>query len=260
MFLALNDFSMGTNEIKSVKTVFDIVGTIQQQGGTTLTELSTALDIPTSTAHNYLKTLETEEYIVSEDGTYHVGLRFLEHGAHARSRMKLFDVAVPEVNKLADQTGELANLLVEEHGRGVYLHRAYGDEAVQVEAHVGTRVYLHSTALGKAILAHIEEHHRNEIFEKQGLPQRTEGTVTDREELQTQLQRIKERGYAFDNGERIQGLRCVAAPVLSTTGRVLGAVSVSGPANRFREQRFREKLPTKLLEVVNVIELNTTYS
>lgn len=251
---------MGKNSIKSIKTTFEIVGTIQAQGGTTLTELSTALNIPTSTAYNYLQTLEEEEYVVSEDGTYHVGLRFLEHGAHARNRMKLFDVAVPEVDKLADQTNELANLLVEEHGRGIYLHRAYGEEAVKVEAHVGTRVYLHRTALGKAILAHLPESRRRDIFEKQGLPQRTEETVTDPDELADQLQRIEDRGYAFDSGERIKGLRCVAAPVLSTSGRVLGAVSVSGPANRFRKQRFREELPTKLLEVVNVIELNITHS
>lgn len=251
---------MGKNSIKSIKTTFDIVGMIQEQGGATLTELSTALDIPTSTAYNYLQTLEEEEYVVSEDGTYHVGLRFLEHGAHARSRMKLFDVAVPEVDKLANQTSELANLLVEEHGRGTYLHRAYGDEAVKVEAHVGTRVYLHSTALGKAILAHLPEQRRQKIFEKQGLPERTDETVTDPDELADQLQRIEDRGYAFDSGERIKGLRCVAAPVLSTSGRVLGAVSVSGPANRFRKQRFREELPTKLLEVVNVIELNITHS
>lgn len=251
---------MAKNTINSVKTMFNVVRTIQRMDGATLTELSAELDIPTSTTHNYLKTLEEEEYLVDDDGTYHVGLRFLEHGAYARNRMKLYDIAVPEVDKLADQTGELANLLVEEHGRGVYLHRAYGDEAVQVEAHVGTRVYLHSTALGKAILAHLGEERRREIFDKQGLPERTPATATDPEELAQDLAQIEERGYAYDNEERIKGLRCVAAPVLSNSGRVLGAVSISGPTNRFREDRFHEELPEKLLEVVNVIELNITHS
>lgn len=251
---------MAKNSINSIKTMFRVVRAIQRMDGATLTELSSELGLPTSTTHNYLKTLEEEEYVVADDGTYHVGLRFLEHGAYARNRMKLYDIAVPEVDKLAEQTGELANLLVEEHGRGVYLHRAYGEEAVQVEAHVGTRVYLHSTSLGKAVLAHLSEERRREIFDKQGLPQRTPSTVTDPDELSQELDEIKERGFAFDNEERIQGLRCVAAPVLSNSGRVLGAVSVSGPTNRFRKERFREELPAKLLEVVNVIELNITHS
>lgn len=251
---------MPKNSINSIKTMFDVVRTIQRMGGATLTELSAELDVPTSTTHNYLKTLEAEEYLVDDDGTYHVGLRFLEHGAYARNRLRLYDIAVPEVDKLAEETGELTNLLVEEHGRGVYLHRAYGDEAVQVEAHVGTRVYLHSTALGKAILAHLSEERRREIFDKQGLPERTSDTVTDPDELADELDEIEERGYAFDNEERISGLRCVAAPVLSNSDRVLGAVSVSGPTNRFRKDRFREELPEKLLEVVNVIELNVTHA
>jgi DNA-binding IclR family transcriptional regulator len=129
-------------------------------GGATLTELAREIDMPTSTAHNYLKTLEEEEYVVEEDGMYRVGLRFLEHGAHARDQQKLYRTAKPEIDKLADETGELGNLLVEEHDRGVYLHRVRGDDAVRVQATVGTRVFLHSTGLGKVILAHMSPNGR----------------------------------------------------------------------------------------------------
>jgi DNA-binding IclR family transcriptional regulator len=251
---------MVENEVKSCRRTFEVIRTLQELGGARLTDLAAEMGIPTSTLHNYLQTLEREEYVVSEDGVYRVGLRFLEHGAHARDRMKLFEIAKPEVDKLAEETGELANLLVEEHGRGIYLHRARGEEAVQVEAHVGTRVFLHSTALGKAILAHLPERRRDEIFERQGLPRLTDSTITDRAELREQLARIEDRGYASDDGEKISGLRCVAAPVLSTTGRVLGAVSVSGPSNRFREDHFGDVLPEKVLATVNVVELNVTHS
>ncbi|MFB6308905.1 MAG: IclR family transcriptional regulator [Haloarculaceae archaeon] len=251
---------MPKNLVKSAKTTFEIVRTLQDMDGATLTELAGEMDIPKSTAHNYLKTLEDEEYIVNDEGTYRVGIRFLEHGAYARNRMKIYETARPEVEKLAEDTGELANLLVEEHGRGSYLHRARGSEAVQVEAHVGTRVYLHSTALGKAILAHLPREECDAILDRQGMPERTEKTVTDREELYERLQTIREQGFAFDDEERLKGLRCVAAPVRNNDDRVLGAISVSGPTNRLRGDRFREELPEKLLEVVNVIELNVTHS
>jgi DNA-binding IclR family transcriptional regulator len=251
---------MAENKVKSVKKTFEIVGTIQELNGASLTELSREMGIPQSTAHNYLKSLEESEYLVNEDGTYHVGIRFLEHGAYARDRRKIYDTARPEVNKLATETGELANLLVEEHGRGSYLLRARGVDAVQVEAHVGTRVYLHSTALGKAILAHMPEDRREEILDRHGLPERTARTTTDRGQLREELAEIRDRGYAYDDEERLEGLRCVAAAVRSNSGRVLGAVSVSGPTNRLRGERFRQELPSKLLEVVNVIELNITHS
>lgn len=251
---------MVENKVKSVEKTFEIVNTIQELDGASLTTLAREMGMPQSTAHNYLKSLEESEYLVNDDGTYHVGVRFLEHGAYARNRRKIYDTARPEVNKLATETGELANLLVEEHGRGSYLLRARGVDAVQVEAHVGTRVYLHSTALGKAILAYMPEDRREEILDRHGLPERTPKTTTDREQLLEELAEIRDRGYAYDDEERLQGLRCVAAAVRSNSGRVLGAVSVSGPTNRLRGELFREELPSKLLEAVNVIELNITHS
>lgn len=248
------------NPVKSTKTTFDIVEALQALDGGGVTEVADHMDLPKSTVHNYLKTLEETEYVVKQGTDYHVGIRFLELGAYARNRMQLYEIAKKEVDRLAEETGELGNLLIEEHGRGSYLHRARGDRAVKVEEHVGTRVYLHSTALGKAILALLPEQRRQEILDTHGLPPHTERTTTDREELRAELETIRERGYSQDDGERIQGLRCVAAPVLSNEGRVLGAVSVSAPSNRMRGDVFDEEMPAKVKEVVNVIELNVTYS
>ncbi|MFD1646855.1 IclR family transcriptional regulator [Haloarchaeobius litoreus] len=254
---------MGTpakNPIKSTETTFRIVEALHSLDGAGVSELAEHTDLPRSTVHNYLSTLEQEEYVVNDGGQYEVGIRFLELGAYARNRRQIYNIAEPEVARLADETDELANFLIEEHGRGTYLQRARGEAAVQVEAHVGTRVSLHSTALGKSILAHLPESRVDEIIEMHGLEQTTPKTVTDRDELFDQLADIRERGYAFDDEERLKGLRCVAAPVLSNDNRVLGAVSVSGPSHRIRDDRFRNTLPEKVLETVNVIELNVTYS
>ncbi|MWG33457.1 IclR family transcriptional regulator [Halomarina oriensis] len=246
--------------VKSVENAFEILDALKELDGAGVSELSEHLDFPKSTIHNYLSTLLQEEYVVKDGSTYHVGIRFLEYGAFARIQMDIYDIAKPEVDTLAETTGELANLMVEQHGRGSYLHRARGDRAVQVEAHVGTRVPLHGTALGKAILAHLPEERVDEIVEMHGLQAYTPKTVTDRAELDEDLAEIREAGVAFDDEERLPGLRCVAAPILSNNGRVLGAISVSGPSNRIRDERFTETLPNRVLETVNVIELNVTYS
>lgn len=254
---------MGTpakNPIKSTETTFAIVEALKTLDGAGVSELADHTGLPRSTVHNYLSTLEQEEYVVNDGGHYEVGIRFLELGAYARNRKKIYEIANPEVQRLAEETGELANFLIEEHGRGTYLQRARGDQAVQVEAHVGTRVSLHSTALGKSILAHLPESRVEEVIEVHGLEPVTPRTITDRDRLFERLETIRERGYALDDGERLEGLRCVAVPILSTEDRVLGAVSVSGPSHRIRDDRFRETLPNKVLETVNVIELNVTYS
>ncbi len=253
---------MGTkarNPVKSVETTFTIVQALKELDGAGVTELSDYLDLPKSSVHNYLSTLEQEEYVVKEGTEYHVGIRFLDYGAYARDQMDIFEVAKPELERLASETGELANLLVEQHGIGSYLYRTRGEMAVQVEGHVGTRAPMHATGLGKAILAHLDEDRVHEILDEHGMPPSTQNTITDRDELFEELERVREEGVAFDDEERLSGLRCVAAPV-HHEDEIRGAISVSGPTNRLRGERFREELPNKVLEVQNVIELNITYS
>lgn len=179
-------------------------------------------------------TLEQEGYIVKEDSEYSVGIHFLEYGTYARTQMQIYEIAKPEVDELADTTGELTNHMIEEHGAGTYLHRSQGDRAVQVEAHVGTRVNLHSTALGRAMLSYFPRERVGEIIDRHGLKPCTPDTTTDAHELFDELTQIRDEGFAFGDEERIQGLRCVAAPILSNNNRVLGAVSVSGTSNRIR--------------------------
>jgi IclR family acetate operon transcriptional repressor len=115
----------------------------------------------------------------------------------------------------------------------------------------------HILALGKAILAHLPHDRIDEIVKRHGLTASPPNTITDRETLDDKLAQIREEGVAFDDEERIAGIRCIAAPILSNNDRVLGAISVAGPSNRIRDDQFTEKLPRRVLETVNVIELTS---
>lgn len=248
------------NSVRSVVTAFEVLTALVELNGAGVTELASHLEIPKSTLHNYLSTLEQQEFLVKDGTTYRVGIQFLELGAFARTQYPLYKIARPEVNHLAEETGELANLLIEEQGWGYYLYRARGDEAVNAGARVGTQIYLHCSALGKAILAHMPEERVDEIIDRRGLPSLTENTATDRDELSEELDEIRNRGYAIDDEEHHDGLRCIAVPVLSSGDRVLGAISVAGPSNRMKGDQFAEEIPSLLKERVNVVELNITYS
>ncbi|MDR9429400.1 MAG: IclR family transcriptional regulator [Natronomonas sp.] len=247
--------------VKAAETTFVVLDGLKELNGVGVTELAAHLDIPKSTVHSYLSTLEQEEFVVKEDGAYHVGVRFLEYGAHARKRRDVYEIAKPEIERLAEETGNLANLMIEEHGRGVYLHRGEGERAVKaINNQVGTRVYIHSTAMGKSILAHLPSDRVDAIIELYGLPPITANTIIDRATLQKELDNIRERGYAIDEQELVDGLWCIGAPVLRKTGGVYGAVSVAGPLNRFNGVYFEEVMPDKVMETANVVELNLTYS
>jgi DNA-binding IclR family transcriptional regulator len=248
------------NPIKAARNTLQIVEALKRLDGAGVTELANELNQNKSSVHNYLSTLEEDEYVRKEGTEYHVGLRFFEVGAYARHQQLIYKIGQPEVRNLAEQTGERANLLVEEHGKGIYLCKEAGDQAVQVDAHVGSRVYLHNTALGKAILAHMPDEQVEAIIDRHGLVKTTENTVSSRAELYDRLEEVRERGVAFDREERLEGLQCVAAPILRNNDTVAGAISVSGPTSRLQDERLEETLPERLNAAANVIELNLSYS
>lgn len=246
--------------VQAAATTFRVIETLHDLNGAGVAELATELEMPKSTVHDHLQTLTEAEYLINENGTYHVGARFLELGGFARSQMKLYQVASPEIKKLAEETGEHANLLIEEHGKGIFLNKVKGPDAVNLDTHIGKRVHLHTTALGKAILSRLPEAEVDEIIDQHGLPAVTEQTVTDKDELKARLTEIRNRGYAIDDEERVLGMRCVAAPICDEEGNPIGAISVSGPTNRFNDEVFEDEIPKNVLSTANVIEVNMTYS
>lgn len=246
------------NMVNATGTSFEILEALADMEGARVSEIASTLEIPKSTTHNHLQTLVDKEYVVQEDGKYDIGLRFLRLGEYSRTRNRLFSIARPEIESLATETDELVNLNVEEYGRGVFLYRAKGSDAVHMDTYAGKRVYLHTTAFGKSILANISEKRVENIIEKHGLPEVTNKTITDPDELKSELGDISECGYALEREERLKGLCCVAAPI-TVDETVVGSVSVSGPESRMQGERFTEELPNLIQETTNVIEVNLRY-
>lgn len=249
-----------SNPVNSVVTTFNILQALRRLDGAGVTELANRLDLPKSSVYNHLNTLKQEEYVVKEGVEYHIGLRFLDLGRYVRQRNDLYKTARPELEAITEETGELANLLVEEHGQGVYVCRLKGNQSVNVAASTGNRVSLHNTGLGKAILAYLPEEHVDKILDKHGMPAATANTITNRDELKAELEEIYERGVAFDQEERLRGLCCAAVPILDQNNRPKGAISVAGPTSRMKGKRFESELPELLESAANVIELNIEYS
>lgn len=247
------------NPVRTTEKTLQIIEALKQQGGGRVTDLAKEVDMGVSAVHNHLSTLQEYGYVVKGDDEYRLGLKFLELGGFTRNQEVVYKVAEPEIERLAEETGELVNLMTQDQGMGVYLKRSKGKDAVDIDTYAGKRVHLHTTALGKAILAHTPDERIEEIVDYHGLPRITERTITDREELRDVLERVRNRGYALDEGERLQGLRCVAAPITDDEDQAIGAISISAPANRLKNHQFEEEFPELIRGAANVVELNILY-
>lgn len=244
-----------SNGLTSVQRLFDIVEKILEMESTGVTELSESLDMPKSTVHSHLKTLENEEYVVNENGDYQLGLRFFELGIRSRTRRTIVELVQPSLRQLSRETGEFVWFVVEEYGWAVYVDSEAGEQAIDVGGSLGKRDHLHYLAAGKAILSQLPENRVQEIIQTRGLPQQTNETITDFDNLFAQLGEIRERnGVAFNDNEEVPGLRAVGAPIVHDD-TVYGAISISGPTNRMRGARYREDLPDLILGATNEIEL-----
>lgn len=247
-----------SRHVKTSDTVFKIVETIEEFGGASLADLSRELSYAKSTIHDHLLTLESKEYVVRENEEYTLGLKFLKHGMAAKNELDISHVGQPIIEELAEKTGEGVWIVVEEHGRAVPLSKAMGEKGITTHTTVGSREHLNHLASGKLILAFMPDERVESIIDKHGLPKQTPYTITDPDELQRELEDIREQGVAFNNREAAKGVRSIAAPVLSGS-EIIGAVCVSGPANRMTEERCNEDIEPLLLKATNEIELKLQY-
>ena len=251
------DAAAGT--VKSVERALTVMEAVMRMEGAKVSELATKLDMPKSTVHSYLSTLWELGYLVKEDDVYQIGTMFLQFGEYSRTRKKEYGMAAEKVTALAQETNERAQFVIEERGQGVFLYRESGKHAVEADSGTGKRMYLHCTSAGKAILAHLSEATVKGIIDRWGLPSVTPHTTTDASALFEELAEIRERGYALNREENIEGLHAVGVPVRQEVGTVIGSLSISGPSHRMKGEYFLEELPNLLLGTANELELNITY-
>jgi len=245
--------------LQTVSRGFDVIRALETLDGAGVTELADHLGLSKSVVYNYLTTLRRERFVVKEGDTYRLSLQFLLVGEYVRNQNLLYRIGHPEVEELARTTGEYAHLSTEQHGLGVNLFKVRGEKGVGVDyqtSKLQQADYLHYSATGKAILAHLPRERVDWIVDQYGLPGRTANTITDRDALLDELERVRERGYATNDEEEIMGLRAIGAPVLNRHDRVLGSISVSGPVQRLKEPDYQETVVDAVVSTANVIEVN----
>lgn len=245
--------NMTKKGLTTVEKAFEIIEILLQFERAGVSELAEEFDMPESTVHGYLATLVDQGYLAKEDDKYMVSVRFLDIGERARANRDIHEVAQQHMEELSESTGENSHLVIEENGQGVMIQKIRN--SIDLGLHEGIRVPLHATAAGKVLLANMPAEKRERLLDELHFEPCTDETITEYEQMEAELEKVRERGVGFNREEFASGVNAVGAPIF-VDGNVMAGITVTGPSNRMQGDRFEEELPRKLLEVANIIEIS----
>ncbi len=248
--------------IKVLDKSLSVLELLLQKGSSmNVTELSEKLGFYPSTIHRILDTLKYRGYVEQDPHTqkYQLGLKALELGMAKLHQMDLVREATPYLKELENQCNETVHLGVLEEGEVLYLAKEESSQTIRMISYVGKRAPLHCTALGKALLAYLPEGERKKMLSKKVLPRLTENTITDKRELEKELGKVREQGFALDREEHEKDVCCVAAPIRNYQGEVIAALSISSPAFRI-DKNAQNNLKKALIQTSREISMRLGYS
>ncbi len=220
-----------------------------------LAEIAQQVQMPASTTLRMINTLVQQGYAYQEPITLRYGLtlRFTQIGSQVSAQLSIRDIAHPILVKLSKVFKESACLAIEEDMEVIYVDVVDGpDGLLKITQRIGKRAPMHSTGVGKLMLTQYSPEKLARLMERKGLARLTPNTVSTMDDLHKEMDLIRQRGYALDDEECELGARCLAAPVRNFEGKIVAAISLSGPISRMNLKRITEVAPS-LMEAADEI-------
>jgi IclR family transcriptional regulator, KDG regulon repressor len=213
----------------------------QTNGEAGLPELSAAMKLHKTTAHRIAHVLESRGLLRRglDSNRYRLGLHLYDLGCQALDHVNIRDEARSLMTRVAFEVRETVHLALLDRAEVLYIERIEAQRSLTMGSKLGSRNPVYCTALGKSILAYSPETEVDQILASCRMEARTRNTITNVLNLKKQLESIRDRGYAIDDEEIEDGVRCIAAPILNAGNRAVAALSVSGPSSRITPDRFQ---------------------
>ncbi len=247
----------GLKSLTKVVRVLDAFSTVDR--ALSLADIGQRTGFPKSTAHRLLAAMR-EAGLLDQDrerDRYRLGMKLFELGNIVLANMELHREARPFVDALTRQSGQAVHLAVFDGQRALVIHRADASPEKGQPTAMIEQAPVHCTSVGKVILAYQSEATVERVIAA-GLARFTDSTITDPRVLREQLNEIRGRGYAIDEGEHQPGLRCVGAPIRDQSGRVVAAISITGPFWRLPQSEI-DGLAKVAMHSANAISLALGY-
>jgi IclR family transcriptional regulator, acetate operon repressor len=221
------------NTLKSLDRALVVLAELARMESATLSGLAQSLGESPATVYRILATLQEHGMVESDETaqSWHIGAGAFQIGSVFLRRTSLIERSRAVLRRLMETTGETANLGVESEGAVLFVSQVETHASIRAFFPPGTKSPLHASGIGKALLAHFSPERGEQVLAR-GLQSFTPHTITDADRLRSDLAAIRERGYAIDDEERTEGMRCVAAPICNAHGETIAGISVSGPVSR----------------------------
>lgn len=218
------------NTVQSIERAIKILEELaEEKEGLGVTELSRRLDLHKSTVHRLLSTLMVFGYVEQNPYTerYRLGMKLLHLAGTILERMDLRREAHELLKELSSEVNETVHLVVPDGNSVIYIDKIDSNRTIRMYSQIGRRAPMHASAVGKAILAFSSEDFVRKVIDE-GLEKYTANTITDPDKLMKHLETVRTVGFAVDDEENEEGIRCIGAPIFDYSGRVVGALSISG--------------------------------
>ncbi len=240
--MAIADLDKQPDSVSSVMKVFGILQALGEEREIGITELSQRVMMSKSTVYRFLQTMKSLGYVAQEGESekYSLTLKLFELGAKALQNVDLIRSADIQMRELSRLTRETIHLGALDEDGIVYIHKIDSMYNLRMHSRIGRRNPLHSTAIGKVLMAWGDSSEVDSLLSEMEFTRSTDNTILSAEALRAALEIVREQGFGEDIEEQEQGLRCIAVPVFDRFGVVTAGLSISFPTIRFSEESKSE--------------------
>ena len=232
----------------------------QSAKGMTAVELASSIGVHKTSVYRYLNTLLNAGYIESNgDGHYHLGNKILELGSQKLRRMPLREVAHSFLVKLSAETEKTVHLCVLDGQDVIYIDKVESQQSLPIISRIGSRAPAYCTGVGKALLSGLPTDQAVSLLRETTLEERTPNTITDPIKLLEEIKLTAERGYAIDNGEHEEGIKCFAALIRGYGGETVGTISITGLKREFDNPEEAKRMISTITKTATEISRELGY-
>lgn len=235
----------GATPSKGLDRSLTLLEILAEVDGISLSDIALRAGVPASTAHRILTTLEAHSFVSHDEerGRWFIAVRAFQIGNAFLRHRKLNDIGRAQMRALMEETGESVNLAIEDQGEAVYIAQVESHASIRAFHRAGSRGPLHALAVGKALLAGMDDVQVRRLLQRTGLPRFSPNTISDPTALFDDLAAIRARGWSVNAEEHEAGMCAVAAPIYNEHAEVIAAMSITGPATRLSAERLAELGP-----------------
>lgn len=233
----------GKNPIQVSEKLFQVIELLAENGPMGIMDLSGALGFHKSTTHRLVTSLLMLGYIRQEEESlkYALSFKFLEIGSKILDQTNMASLIHPSLKRLSEQLGETVHLVRREGTEAVYIDKVESNVgSIRMVSRVGSRIPLYCSGVGKALLAELSDGEIEEVWNSSDVRKLTPHTISTLEELMKRVREVRALGYALDNEENEEGVRCIAVSLPDYHRKPVYAVSISAPMSRMNDERVLE--------------------